>query len=78
MPKLPPSIHRNRLIKALIRIGFGIDKSSGNGSHYKMYSLDRKRSITIPKHLESMDTRKSIEEFVVKDIGDIGKLLDEI
>ena len=78
MPRLPPSIHRNRLVKALLRIGFAIDKSRGNGSHYKMYSLDGKRSITIPKHLESMDTRKSIEEFVANDIGDIQKLLDEI
>ena len=78
MPKLPPSIHRNRLIKALARLGFFIDKSCGNGSHYKMYSLDRKRSMTIPKKLESMDTRKNIEDFVEGDIGDIQKLLDEI
>lgn len=78
MPKLPPSLTRDKLIKGLRRLGFLIDKSKGDGSHYKLYSLDKSRSITIPKNLESIRTRGTLEKFIVADIGKIEELLNEI
>ena len=78
MPKLPASIKRKKLIKALGRLGFLVDKSKGDGSHYKLYSLDKSRSITIPKSLEGIHTRKTLETFIEKDISDIQKLIDEL
>lgn len=78
MPKLPPSIKRKKLIRALRRLGFVIDESKGDGSHYKIYSLDKTRSSIIPKKLEGPSVRKSIEDFVEQDIGDIQKLIDEL
>lgn len=75
---MPPSLKRQKLIKALRRLGFYIDESKGDGSHYKLYSLDKKRSITIPKNLDGPSVRLSLEKFIIADIGNIEVLLSEI
>jgi predicted RNA binding protein YcfA (HicA-like mRNA interferase family) len=61
--ELPGEIKRNKFIKALKRLGFSIDESGGNGSHYKATWPPTQKSITIPVKLS-----KPILSYVLKEI----------
>jgi len=39
---LPSDLHRDKLAKALVKLGFFIDKKGGNGSHYKVICPNQK------------------------------------
>ncbi len=78
LSELPGEIKRNKFIKALQRLGFIIDTSGGNGSHYKAIWPSTQKSITIPQQLP-----KKVLSYLLKEIenysgvtwGDIKKEL---
>ncbi|MBP7113881.1 MAG: type II toxin-antitoxin system HicA family toxin [Candidatus Peribacteraceae bacterium] len=51
-------------MKALNSYGFTIDSTKGKGSHYKLYSFDKKKTMTVPKSLESPYVRNQIAKFI--------------
>lgn len=63
--QLPGNIKRRKFIKALERLGFEINKSGGDGSHYKATWTNQK-SITIPS-----DLRKDVLYYLLKEIENI-------
>ncbi len=77
MPNLPPSIRRTQLIKALRRAGFKINTDMGKGSHYKLYSFNKKNSIVIPKSLDSPRVRNTLGKFIAADV-DFNEFLKEL
>ena len=60
---LPGTIKRKKLIKALKRFDFSIDKSGGEGSHYKISCPGTNKIITIPKRID-----KDVLYYLIKDI----------
>jgi len=64
--ELPGNLSRKKFTKALIRLGFLIDKSGGDGSHYKAIWPKTHKSIVIQK-----DLRKDVLYYLLKDIEDI-------
>ena len=77
MPSFPP-IKRDKLLKALKIFGYTIDFDKGKGSHYKLYSLDGKYSITIPKTLESNFVRSTISKFIIRQGMDFKAFLKDL
>ncbi|MEK7653110.1 MAG: type II toxin-antitoxin system HicA family toxin [Patescibacteria group bacterium] len=61
--ELPGSLKRKKLIKALSRLGFSIDKSGGDGSHYKVECPGSCKMVAIP-----YDLRKDVLYYVIKEI----------
>lgn len=61
--QLPGNIKRKKFIKALIRCGFEIDLSGGDGSHYKATWPATQKSITIQSNL-----RKDVLYYLLKEI----------
>ena len=61
--ELPGKIHRKKFTKALVRLGFVIDKKGGAGSHYKVIWPKTQKFITIPT-----DLRKDTLYYVLKEI----------
>ena len=76
MAKLPPLKNREKLVKALARLGYEISTKSGKGVHYKLKMGSH--SLTIPKHLESIDTRHKFENWFIKYGGDLDALIAEL
>lgn len=63
LSELPSDIKRNKLTKALKRLGFEIDTTGGKGSHYKIicpnqktitlqYNLNKKMLLVVLKEIE--------------------------
>lgn len=61
--ELPGEVKRNKFARALRRLGFLIDKTGGDGSHYKAVWPKTQKSITLPSHL-----RKDVLNYVLKEI----------
>ena len=61
LSKLPSDLNRKKLIKALIRLGFRLDKSGGDGSHYKIICPNEK-TITVQYKLHKIMLKKVLEE----------------
>ena len=61
--QLPGNIKRRKFINALIRCGFEIDSSGGDGSHYKATWPATQKSITIQSEL-----RKDVLYYLLKEI----------
>lgn len=61
--ELPGEIKRNKLTKALVRLGFVIDKSGGDGSHYKIECPHSGKIVTLPQ-----DLKKATLYYVLKEI----------
>lgn len=61
--QLPGNIKRKKFINALIRCGFEVDVSGGDGSHYKATWPKNQKSITIQS-----DLRKDILYYLLKEI----------
>ncbi|NQU78013.1 type II toxin-antitoxin system HicA family toxin [Candidatus Falkowbacteria bacterium] len=61
--ELPGKISRNKFTKALIRLGFVIDKKGGDGSHCKVTWSATQKSITIQS-----DLRKDVLYYLLKEI----------
>ena len=63
LSELPGEIKRKKFIRALQRLGFIIDKSGGEGSHYKVTWPKTQKSITIQSKL-----RKDVLYYLLKEI----------
>lgn len=63
LSELPGEMKRRKLIRALTRLGFEIDKSGGNGSHYKITWPKTQKSLTIQS-----DLRKDVLKYVIAEI----------
>ncbi len=64
MTQLPGELKRNKLTKALKRLGFIIDEKGGDGSHYKAVWRNEK-FVTLPYNMQKHTLRyvlKHIEE----------------
>ena len=61
--QLPGNISRRKFVRALIRVGFEIDESGGDGSHYKAMWPGSQKSITIQS-----DLRKDVLYYLLKQI----------
>lgn len=61
--QLPGNIKRKKFIRALMRCGFKIDLSGGDGSHYKATWPANQKSITIQS-----DIRKDVLYYLLKEI----------
>ena len=61
--QLPGEIKRKKFIKALVRLGFEISESGGDGSHYKATWPQTQKSITIQS-----DLRKDVLYYLLKEI----------
>ena len=77
MPELPPSTNRRKFISAAQRCGFAIVRKFGKGDHYKMYSPNRKESITVPKSFNTHVVRQSLAKFINAH-GNLKKFLQEM
>jgi hypothetical protein len=78
LSELPGDLSREKLLKALRRIGFGIDMSGGNGSHCKVIWPPTQKSITIKKNINKFTLKyllKEIEEYSGMTWEDIEKKL---
>ena len=64
--QLPGQIKRNKFTKALERLGFEINKSGGDGSHYKATCTRTQKQITVP-----YDLRKDVLYYLLKEIEKI-------
>ncbi|MBL7053527.1 MAG: type II toxin-antitoxin system HicA family toxin [Candidatus Portnoybacteria bacterium] len=64
--QLPGEIKRNKLLKALKRIGFKIDTTGGKGSHYIAVWPPTGKQITIQQNL-----RKDVLSSILKEIEKI-------
>jgi len=62
LSELPGEIKRKKLTKALIRLGFEIDKRGGDGSHYKI-TCPNKKIITLPQKIS-----KNVLYYILKEI----------
>jgi predicted RNA binding protein YcfA (HicA-like mRNA interferase family) len=65
LSELPGEIKRKKLTKALSRLGFIIDETGGNGSHYKAVWRNEK-SVTLPYNLQ-----KHTLKYILKEIEEI-------
>lgn len=63
LSELPGDIKRKKFIRALQRLGFNIDKTGGDGSHYKVIWPRTQKSITIQSKI-----RKDILYYLLKEI----------
>ncbi len=62
LSELPGEIKRKKLIKALRRLGFIIDESGGDGSHYKVTWPHTQKSLTIPQKLPKQTLKYVLNE----------------
>ena len=69
LSELPGEIKRKKFIRALQRLGLIIDKTGGDGSHYKVTFIKTQKSITIPSKL-----RKDVLYYLLKEIKIISDL----
>lgn len=63
LSQLPGDLSRKKFCKALERLGFIVDKSGGDGSHYKIICPNTEKTVTLPK-----DLRKDVLYYVLKEI----------
>ena len=61
--ELPGSIRRAKFAKALLRLGFHLNKSGGDGSHFKIECPNNHKIITIPQ-----DLRRDVLYYLLKEI----------
>jgi len=66
LSQLPGEIKRKKFTKALVRLGFIIDKKGGDGSHYKVIWPATQKSVTIQTKL-----RKDVLFYILKEIEGI-------
>lgn len=58
---LPSDLSREKLAKALIRLGFEVDKRGGDGSHYKIICANQK-SVTLQYKLHKQMLKVVLKE----------------
>ena len=63
LSELPGEIKRRKFIAALERLGFTVNKSGGDGSHYKATWPKTQKSFTIQSEL-----RKDVLYYLLKEI----------
>ena len=69
LSELPGEIKRKKFTKALKRLGFLIDKTGGDGSHYKVIWPNTQKSVTVQAKL-----RKDVLYYVLKEIEEISDI----
>jgi predicted RNA binding protein YcfA (HicA-like mRNA interferase family) len=69
LSELPGELKRKKFAKALKRLGFIIDKTGGNGSHYKVVWPSTQKAVTIQAKL-----RKDVLYYVIKEIDEISDI----
>ncbi|MFA5188523.1 MAG: type II toxin-antitoxin system HicA family toxin [Patescibacteria group bacterium] len=69
LSELPGEIKRKKFTKALIRLGFIINKKGGDGSHYKITWPTTQKSITIQSKL-----RKDVLYYLLKEIEEVSDI----
>lgn len=62
LSELPGEIKRKRFTKALTRLGFIIDETGGDGSHYKAIWPRNQKSVTIPYNLPKQTLHYLLKE----------------
>jgi len=74
LSQLPGEVKRKKFIRALSRLGFEINESGGDGSHYKAVWPPNQKSVTIPSCLT-----KNVLCYVLKEIEGYSEITwDEI
>ena len=61
--QIPGNLNRRKFLRAIIRCGFLIDMTGGDGSHCKATWPCTQKSVTIQK-----DLRKDVLHYVLKDL----------
>lgn len=61
--ELPGNLNRKKFAKALERLGFLINKTGGNGSHWKATCINTQKTIIIPQEL-----RKDVLYYLLKEV----------
>jgi len=69
LSELPGEIKRKKFTKALIRLGFIINKKGGDGSHYKIIWPITQKSITLQSKL-----RKDVLYYLLKEIEEVSDI----
>lgn len=67
---LPGSISREKFLRALIRLGFALDKSGGKGDHYKVLWPSTQKTLTIPYS----KIPKQVLKYLLKEIEACSKI----
>lgn len=67
LSELPGEIARQKLLKALRRVGFEIDESGGDGSHMKANWPPTNKSVTIPHQM----LPKQALKYILKEIEQV-------
>ena len=62
LSELPGEIKRKKFIKALRRLGFIINESGGDESHYKVTWTATQKSLTIPQKLPKQTLKYVLDE----------------
>lgn len=62
LSQLPGEIKRKKLTKALVRLGFVMDKKGGDGSHYKAKWPKNEKSVTIPYNINKYTLNYLLKE----------------
>lgn len=63
LSQLPSDLSRKKFTRALVRLGFFIDKTGGDGSHCKIIWPPTQKSITVQQ-----DLRKDVLYYLLKEI----------
>ena len=66
LSKLPSDIKRKQFMRALARVGFVINESGGNGSHYKATWPKTQKAITVQANLP-----KQVLKYLIKEIEEV-------
>lgn len=69
LSELPGEIKRKKFARALKRLGFIIDKTGGDGSHYKVIWPITHKSLTLQSKI-----RKDVLNYVLKEIEEISDI----
>ena len=69
LSQLPGEIKRRKLTKALMRLGFIINKKGGDGSHNKAIWPATQKSVTIQSKL-----RKDVLYYLLKELEEISDI----
>lgn len=69
LSELHGELKRKKFTKALVRLGFIIDKSGGDGSHFKATWPTTQKSITIQSKV-----RKDVLYYLLKEIEEISDI----
>ncbi|MBN1585001.1 type II toxin-antitoxin system HicA family toxin [Candidatus Uhrbacteria bacterium] len=65
LSELPSDLSREKLIRALVRLGFVVDRTGGKGSHCKLVWPKSGKAVTVLCHLHKHACKYVIEQAMV-------------